>query len=82
MVIDRRGPAHITGQHGPWEYSASGTALGRIAREAAIAGRFDRGATDAGDAASVTGHHVAAALADDDDLIRVLKIMGVNTDIG
>ena len=27
MVVDRRGPTHHTGQRGPWEHFASGTAL-------------------------------------------------------
>ena len=34
-VIDAHGPTHITGQQGPWEYFASGSALGRMGREAA-----------------------------------------------
>lgn len=68
MVIDVDGPAHITGQRGPWEYYASGNALGRQAREAASAGRFDAGVALAGSVEAITGLHVAAAMeAGDDD---------------
>ena len=63
MVVDAHGPEHITGQRGPWEYFASGTALGRMGREAADAGRFDRGRVLAGSAEAITGHHVAGAAA-------------------
>ena len=65
-VIDAHGPTHITGQQGPWEYFASGSALGRMGREAAAAGRFDRGLDLAASADGITGHHVAAALAEGD----------------
>jgi len=30
MVVDRNGPAHHTGQRGPWEHFAAGTALDRL----------------------------------------------------
>ncbi len=59
MVVDVDGPAHITGQRGPWEYFASGNALGRLAREAAADGRFDYGLHMAGSADAVTGFHVS-----------------------
>ena len=35
MLVARDGPFHHTGQQGPWEHFASGTALGRLGREAA-----------------------------------------------
>lgn len=63
MVIDVDGPAHITGQRGPWEYYASGRALGRQGREAAAAGRFDAGIDLAGSVDAITGFHVADAMA-------------------
>lgn len=63
MVVDLDGPTHRTGQRGPWEYFASGTALGRMAREAAQAGTFAKGLELAGDVTSITGYHVAEALA-------------------
>lgn len=72
MVIEVDGPAHITGQRGPWEYYASGSALGRQGREAAAAGRFDAGVELAGSVDAITGFHVAEALgAGDDDARRV-----------
>ncbi|MDP6761113.1 MAG: ROK family protein [Acidimicrobiales bacterium] len=66
MVVDAHGPAHITGHQGPWEYFASGSALGRIGREAAATGGFDRGLGLAGSADGVTSHHVATALTEGD----------------
>ncbi len=61
MVIDVDGPTHHTGQAGPWEYFASGTALGRMGREAAAAGRFPLGVTLAGSVDDITGFHLAEA---------------------
>jgi len=66
MVVDAHGPAHITGQRGPWEYFASGSALGRMGREAATAGEFDAGIELAGGIEAITGFHVADALANGD----------------
>jgi len=72
MVIDVEGPTHITGQRGPWEYFASGSALGRQGREAAAAGRFDAGIDLAGSVDSITGFHVAEAMAaGDTDAARI-----------
>jgi len=62
MVIDADGPRHVTGQRGPWEYFASGTALGRLGREAAARGSFPRGVELAGSVADITGFHVTEAL--------------------
>lgn len=62
MVVDLDGPVHHTGQRGPWEYFASGTSLGRLGREAASSGVFEAGRELAGEAAALTGHHVASAL--------------------
>ncbi len=66
MVVDANGPAHITGHRGPWEYFASGSALGRMGRMAAGEGRFGRGLVLAGAADDVTGQHVAEALDEGD----------------
>ena len=66
MVVDAHGPAHRTGQLGPWEYFASGSALGRMGREAATAGTFDRGSQLAGSVEEITGYHVSEALLDGD----------------
>lgn len=40
MVIDQHGRAHHTGQHGPWEMTASGTALMSHARSAVESGQL------------------------------------------
>lgn len=74
MVIEVDGPTHITGQRGPWEYYASGSALGRQAREAAEAGYFDAGIDLAGSIDAITGFHVADAMnAGDDQAAAVFR---------
>ncbi|MEZ5167570.1 MAG: ROK family protein [Acidimicrobiales bacterium] len=72
MVVEMDGPVHHTGQRGPWEYYASGTALGRLGREAAAAGRFPAGLAQVGTVDELTGHHVVASLrAEDTDAMAV-----------
>ena len=66
MVVDAAGPLHLTGHRGPWEYYASGNALGRLGSEAATTGAFDRGVALAGSPNAVTGFHVVEAMADGD----------------
>ena len=58
MVVDASGPAHITGQRGPWEYFASGSALGRLGRDAVAAGRFPAGRRRIDRVENLSGHHV------------------------
>jgi glucokinase len=72
MVVDAHGPPHRTGQRGPWEYFASGSALGRMGREAAAEGRFDVGPTLAGSIEAITGYHVADALLEGDEQAVVI----------
>ena len=74
MIVDRHGPPCPCGQRGCWERFASGSGLGRIAREAALAGRVPRVvALAGGDAEDVRGEHVtAAALEGDDDALAVM----------
>jgi glucokinase len=62
MVIDADGPAHITGQRGPWEYFASGNALGRMGREAAAADRLPAALALVDDIDALTGHHVVETM--------------------
>ncbi|MEA3078392.1 MAG: glucokinase [Actinomycetota bacterium] len=67
MVVDPHGPPCPCGQRGCWERFASGSGLGRIAREAALAGRASRVvALAGGDAEHVKGEHVTAAAAEGD----------------
>lgn len=66
MTIDISGPAHITGQAGPWEYFASGHALGRLGREAVAAGKFPGAVSLVGDIGELRGEHVVALLNDGD----------------
>ena len=66
MVVSADGPVHLTGHRGPWEYYASGNALGRLGREAASTGTFPRGIQLAGSAGGITGLHVMDAVAEGD----------------
>jgi glucokinase len=67
MVIDPHGPPCTCGRQGCWERFASGSGLGRLAREAAHAGRAARIVELAGgDPEDVRGEHVTAAVAEGD----------------
>jgi glucokinase len=73
MVVDPSGPACPCGKRGCWERFASGTGLGRLAREAAHAGRLDevlRGA--GGDPEAVRAEDVTAAAAGGDPGARTV----------
>lgn len=67
MVVDPAGPECGCGRTGCWEQYASGSGLRRLARTAARAGRAGRILSLAGgDASSVQGEHVIAALSEGD----------------
>jgi glucokinase len=78
MVIDPTGPPCPCGRRGCWERFASGSGLGRLAREAAHAGRLDEVVSLAGgDAESVRGEHVTmAARAGDPAALVVVGELG------
>lgn len=62
MVVDPNGPPCPCGQRGCWERFASGSGLGRLARDAAEAGDLRRVVEQAGgDPEAVRGEHVTAA---------------------
>jgi glucokinase len=64
MVVDPSGPSCPCGKRGCWERFASGSGLGRLAREAAHAGRLDEVVRLAGgDPEAVRGEDVTAAAA-------------------
>lgn len=68
MVVDPHGPRCPCGQRGCWERFASGSGLGRLAREAATASPPGRMAELAGgDAEDVRGEHATAAAAEGDE---------------
>jgi glucokinase len=68
MVVDPRGPLCPCGRRGCWERFASGSGLGLLGREAAVAGRFRRGVELAGGVAeTVRGEHVTQAAAEGDE---------------
>jgi glucokinase len=78
MVVDPSGPPCPCGRRGCWERFASGSGLGRLAREAAHAGRLDevlrrRG----GDPEAVRAEDVtAAAAAGDGGALAVMEELG------
>lgn len=67
MVVDPNGPRCPCGRRGCWERFASGSGLGRLAREAADAGRLATATAIAGGAEAVRGEHVVAAARDGDE---------------
>ncbi len=75
MVVDPSGPLCPCGRRGCWERYASGSGLGRIARDAALAGRARRLVELAGgEPEAVRGEHVTAAAAEGDaDALAVLE---------
>jgi len=78
MVINVSGPACPCGARGCWERYASGSAVGRLAREAAQAGRLEAIVASAGgEPEAVRGEHVtAAALAGDRDALALIDQVG------
>ena len=83
MTIEMSGPEHVTGARGPWEYYASGTGLGRLARQAAARGYFDRAVGEAGSVGAVRGEHVHALVATGDpDALAVLDEFCYYTAVG
>ena len=68
MVVDPHGPPCPCGRQGCWERFASGAGLGRLAREAAAAGRAPGVVARAGgDCEAVRGEHVTDAAEDGDE---------------
>jgi glucokinase len=78
MVVDPNGPPCPCGRRGCWERFASGSGLGRLARDAAEAGRGARLVTLAGgDPELVKGEHVTVAANEGDpDAVEVLRSFG------
>jgi glucokinase len=73
MVVDPDGPPCPCGQRGCWERFASGSGLGRLAREAAHANRAAAVvALAGGDPEDVRGEHVTRAAADGDAEARAI----------
>ena len=77
LTVDPQGPSCACGRRGCWELFASGTALGRYARELVRAGGAAGGVADSvmlrlakGQIEAIDGHHVAAALAAGDPLAQ------------
>ncbi len=75
MQIDPNGPPCPCGRRGCWERFASGSGLGRLARDAAAAGRATRVvALAGGDPEAVRGEHVTrAALDGDEEAVQIMR---------
>jgi glucokinase len=84
ITVERGGPQCACGERGHWEAIASGSALGRMARELVDAGRGKAILNAAhGDPAAVTGHQVgAAASAGDADALDLLERYADNVALG
>lgn len=83
MTIEMSGPEHVTGARGPWEYYASGTGLGRLARQAAARGDLDGAVTAAGSVSAIRGEHVHDLVAaGDPDALAVLDEFCYYTAVG
>lgn len=68
MMIDPAGPVCPCGRRGCWERLGSGSGLGRLARDAAEAGRLHRALELAGDdILAVRGEHVSRAAHEGDE---------------
>ncbi|NNN22305.1 MAG: ROK family protein [Acidimicrobiales bacterium] len=78
MVVDPFGPICPCGRRGCWERYASGSGLGRLGREAGLAGVAKTVVELAGgDPESIKGEHVtAAALAGDLEALGIVKQFG------
>jgi glucokinase len=78
MLVDPSGPPCPCGRRGCWERYASGAGLGRLAREAAYAGRLHAVvALAGGDPELVRGEHVTtAALAGEPGALGVMDELG------
>ena len=83
MTIELSGPEHVTGASGPWEYYASGTGLGRLARQAAARGDLDRAVAAAGSVGAIRGEHVHDLVAaGEPDALAVLDEFCYHTAVG
>jgi glucokinase len=75
MVVDPHGPLCPCGRQGCWERYASGSGLGLLGREAAMAGQAARVvALAGGDPEAVRGEHVTVAAAEGDP--EALAVLG------
>lgn len=72
ITVQRDGPEHITGAHGPWEYYASGNGLGILARRWAAEGRVDALVERAGSVSDIRGEHVNELLDEGEPGIEAL----------
>jgi glucokinase len=84
FTVQRGGPRCACGEDGHWEAIASGTALGRMARELIATGQGSAILAAAkGDVRTVSAHHVETAAHDGDaDAIALLERYADNVSLG
>jgi glucokinase len=83
FTVENDGPLCACGERGHWEAIASGTALGRMGREAAAKGAAPSVLAAAGAADLVTGNHVTdAALRGAPDALAILEVYAGNVAFG
>lgn len=74
MVVNVDGPQCPCGRNGCWERYASGSGLGRLAREAASEGRAQSIVARAGGLERIRGEHVSAAATDGNpEALRIVR---------
>jgi len=83
MTIDKTGPEHLTGARGPWELTASGSGLARLAQRFADEGRLDTVVGLAGSAESIEARHIQEAVeAGAPDVLMLLDEFAIDVGIG
>lgn len=83
ITIDKNGPEHLTGARGPWELTASGSGLSRLARRFADDGRLDTVTRLAGSPESIKDHHIQMAVeAGAPDALALLDEFAIDVGIG
>jgi len=83
MTIDKNGPEHLTGARGPWELTASGSGLARLARRFAEEGRLDTVVGLAGSADRIEARHIQQAVESGaPDVLALLDEFAIDVGIG
>jgi len=83
MTIDKLGPLHLTGARGPWELTASGSGLARLAAKYAEDGKLDSVLDLAGSVSGIDAEHIQQAVeAGAADVLKLLDTFAIDVGIG
>lgn len=83
MTIDKHGPVHLTGARGPWELTASGSGLARLASRFASEGKLDSVVELAGSVDEIDAEHIQQAVeAGATDVLDLLDEFAIDVGIG